>query len=653
MNLSQLFCILLLLLFCFCNSHITTVSPYTPPLSQVSVLDTIARHTPPPLSKPVQSSKEQQNVLPIVAQLQMRDTTASELVIKGDFLAARQVYEEAYDIIAEYEDNEKNPITPEYTKIKEKILFDWGEVLKKEGFQINTTSSNLLQQELKILQDIIDDERANDFVPSAPPNLVAAPIPHIINEQVSKWIYRFQSGDQRKHFEIWSERAGQYLPMILDSVRKAGLPDEIAYLPAIESGYNPGAVSRANAKGMWQFVASTASNVGLIIDNYIDERLDPIRSTQAAIKHLKDLYSYWYGDWFLALSAYNTSEKRLRRAINKANTYDYWQLGSPLYLETREYVPKFLAAVEILKNPEQYGFNPIQMESVYPDFDEVLLKKSEAASIDVIANAAGTSKSVISELNPALINFVTPLNRDYVIRLPKGCKETFLANFAAIPPQSRIKQLVHYVQKNQTLSQIARLYRANVNLIVEVNKINNPKNLRIGQKLIIPLAGIGYKQPSITAGGSSPNTSPRPVSVQSNDTAKRQKFVYTVRQNDKLSTIARQYGVTVAELQNWNKGVSDPDCIYQNQEIIVWLPKQPAKPAVNTGDTRTINMDDVSTKIHTVQKGENLTRIAKLYNVPIEYIYKLNNLNEESVLHPGDKIVVPSNNTKTGGLSKQ
>ena len=585
----------------------------------------------------------------IVQKLIIIDNKATEFQKAGDPLAVRQVYEEAYDIITEYEDDENNVQSQEYITIKDKILKNWGEILQKEGFEINVTSTDIQQQETTILQEILNAERENDTVPVATPpaNSTMAPIPQIINTRVSKWIERFKSGDQHKYFEVWIERSGTYLPMIFEILRKEGLPDEIAYLAMIESGFNPAVSSSARAVGMWQFISATGKNNGLKIDNYIDERRDPVKSTRAAVKHLKDLYYYWNEDWFLALSAYNVSEKRLKSAIKQYKTNDFWQLKWPLPLQTREYIPKFLAAVEIMKDPAKYGFKPPEMKPP-KTYEEV--KISRQASLDVIAQAAGVSEKAVKELNNELWRSLTPPSgkQGYVLRLPEGTKERFSANFAKVPDKNLITSLRHTVRSRETISEIAEMYRVSQNHIMVVNNIRDPKKLQIGQVLTIHQPSSGFNLSAIEQNIASRNT---PVIPK--DANNRTKIAYTVRKNDNPGSIADAHGVGVNSLLAWN-GLSSKSYIFPNQKLTIWLPKnaqapaqQQSNPPTKEQTTTSVQRQTTSTTrqaantttvVYTIRYKDTISGISNFFGIPVRNILEWNGLTSRSTIYPGDKI---------------
>lgn len=247
--------------------------------------------------------------------------------------------------------------------------------------------------------------------------------------RVDDYVTRFQT-DLRGFFAQALSRSGRYVPRMSSILEKEGVPQELAYLPLIESGFRTEAVSRAGAVGPWQFIRRTGQRYGLRIDQYVDERRDPVKSTHAAARYLKDLYDM-FGNWHLSLAAYNTGERNISRILGKGEADDFWDMSDRgyLYHETTNYVPEFLAALQIAEEPEAYGFEPPDDQPVH--YDLVTIKKP--LTLATVAQLSGTSTDTIKELNPALRRGVVP-PEGYAVRLPKGTKEAFQVALANLPP---------------------------------------------------------------------------------------------------------------------------------------------------------------------------------------------------------------------------
>ncbi|MBZ0221027.1 MAG: transglycosylase SLT domain-containing protein [Candidatus Methylomirabilis sp.] len=311
-------------------------------------------------------------------------------------------------------------------------------------------------------------------------------IPIVVNKNVESFIRYFQTNG-RKHFEKWLDRSAEYMHMLQGILRENGLPEDLSYIALIESGLNPTVRSHANAVGMWQFIKGTAVRYGLRVDWWIDERRDPEKATYAAASYLKNLYGM-FGSWYLAAASYNAGEGRVARAIKKQGTEDFWELASrkkALHRETREYVPKYLAALTIAKDPELYGFSPVVFTEGLR-YDKVPVK--QATDLRVIASAAGTTVEEIRELNPELLRWFTPPDYPgYQVKIPAGSAEMFMENMKKVPPAKRVSFVRHKIKRGETLGRIAAKYRTEIKPIIHLNENLNPKRLRPGTVIMIPV----------------------------------------------------------------------------------------------------------------------------------------------------------------------
>ena len=358
-------------------------------------------------------------------------------------------------------------------------------------------------------------------------------IPLETNEAVEWWIDRFRTGIPRR-FEAYLHRAGRYEDMVRSKLRRAGLPEDLLYMALIESGMNPNAYSRAAAVGMWQFIASTGRRYGLEVSYWIDERRDPVKATDAAIAYLSDLYDE-FGSWYLAAAAYNAGEGRVRWGISRTGSDDYWDLVDARVLrrETRNYVPKLIAAALIARSPDRYGFSDVEKADRLT-YDVVTVP--DATSLDVVARAAGVSEGEIERLNPQFRRHVTPPGREARVKVPEGTARAFRTNYEEIPSSERVTWLVHRVTRGQTLSHIAERYGTSVRSILAANDGLRPRRLQIGQRLVVPRMGRHRGQ---VAAGSAAERPDGPTTV-------------VVRRGDTLWSIARRYDVSTGQLMAWN-----------------------------------------------------------------------------------------------------
>ncbi|MBI5026581.1 MAG: transglycosylase SLT domain-containing protein [Nitrospirae bacterium] len=290
----------------------------------------------------------------------------------------------------------------------------------------------------------------------------------------------------REKFSLWLARSERYLPVMMEIFAEKGLPEDLAFLPLIESGFNPRAYSRAKAVGYWQFIAGTAKRYGLKIDWWVDERRDPIKSTVAAAEYLKDLYDI-FGSWNLALAAYNAGEGKIMRALSKSKTDDFWALRKTKHIkrETKNYIPYYIAATAIAKDPESFGFQDIDYHEPLL-YDEVVI--DSPIDISVIAECAETTVEEIKALNPELRRWCTPLNvSSYTVKIPPGKKEIFFEKLAAIAADELLARREYKIKNGDTVKQIAGRFGISTTAVLEMNSLNgkNPK-LKTGDTLLIP-----------------------------------------------------------------------------------------------------------------------------------------------------------------------
>jgi membrane-bound lytic murein transglycosylase D len=289
----------------------------------------------------------------------------------------------------------------------------------------------------------------------------------------------------RERFSIWLERSSRYMEIMKEILREKKLPEELVFLPFVESGFNVNAYSTARAVGPWQFIEATAKRYGLVVDWWRDERKDPVKSTEAAAEYLSDLYSM-FGSWHLALAAYNAGEGRIMRALKRSDADDYWELlhTSQIRDETKEYVPRFFAAKRIAHSPEDYGFSGLDYHEPL-EFDEVVVDRP--LDIEVIARCAQTSVKEIRELNPELRRWSTPPNvRQYTVRIPKGTTEAFADNLSKLPKQVCFSYGVYTAKKGDTLKKVAQRLNVPVSALIALNDFTGFEQLKSGDKIKVP-----------------------------------------------------------------------------------------------------------------------------------------------------------------------
>jgi membrane-bound lytic murein transglycosylase D len=383
-------------------------------------------------------------------------------------------------------------------------------------------------------------------------------IPIPTNDRVLRYVELFQ-GRLREFLAEGLSRGAQYLPMIQSTFRAEGLPLDLAYIPLIESAFKPSALSRAKARGVWQFMRGTALENGLRADWYLDERADPTKATQAAAKYLKTLHGM-FEDWHLAMASYNGGPGRVKRALTRSRKNDFWQLTSTtkfLPRETRDYVPMILAAIIIAKNPSQYGFDVLPMA---PTLTETVTVPP-ALDLRRVAEWADVPMDDIQALNPEFRRWTTPVKKgDYTIKVPHGTADKVRQGLAAAEPGQLNAMQFHTVKRGETLATIAKKLQVNRTDLAEANYLKTSSKVAAGARLIIP------RMPSaaLLARASSSELEKPAQTIAADvlaDTAEGTRAavtpartrLYKVRAGDTLSAIARKTGTTIAQLKNWNK----------------------------------------------------------------------------------------------------
>ncbi|MEK7742402.1 MAG: transglycosylase SLT domain-containing protein [Nitrospirota bacterium] len=289
----------------------------------------------------------------------------------------------------------------------------------------------------------------------------------------------------RERFAMWLSRSGKYVELMKEILKNKNVPEDIVFLSLIESGFNPYAYSVARAAGPWQFISATAKRYGLVIDWWRDERRDPVKSTEAAASYLSDLYEM-FGSWNLAMAAYNAGEGRIMKALKRSKSDDYWPLLNTRHIksETKNYVPRFIAASNIASNPEEFGFRNIVYHQPL-NYDEV--KVNGPIDLEVAAKCADTTVETIKELNPELRRWCTPPGIPvYILRIPSGTKEIFQKNLAGIPEDERFTVTAYTVKKGDTIEKIAKKSGLSVKAVLALNSMERVKPLQPGTEITLP-----------------------------------------------------------------------------------------------------------------------------------------------------------------------
>jgi membrane-bound lytic murein transglycosylase D len=468
--------------------------------------------------------------------------------------------------------------------------------------------------------------------------------PVVENQKVQYYIDYF-TGPGRNAFSRWLERTTRYLPYMQEVFAEQGLPRDLVYLSIVESGLNPTAYSWAHASGPWQFIPSTGRIFGLEADYWWDERRDFEKSTQAAARFLKELYGLFNGDWYLAVAAYNAGPGAVGRAVERSGSTDFWTLAHNAYLpeETRNYIPKLLAVLLIAKQPEKYGFtDTAYLEPIACD------KVTVEGPIDlaVIARLADSSYGEIKALNPELKRWCTPPQLEsYQVNLPVGTRENVLTAYAELPAAERRNYQVHKLAKGETLKGLARQYRLSVDEILRANSLTTSKTIKAGRNLVIPLrTGV--------AAIPREDLFDDPVVIK---TAKSK--TYKVKKGDTLSKIARNSGVSLAQLKNWNR-LTGRSRLQIGQVLSVGPGKKSPRPLTATakaskkkGGAQVVKKTAASAGnkiVYTVKKGDTVYKIARQYAVKPAQVLAWNGLGNVHTLQPGQNLTLRVQGRKGG-----
>ena len=513
-------------------------------------------------------------------------------------------------------------------------------------------------------------------------------VPVIWNERVQRSLYYYLNNN-KEAMNRWLSRANRYLPCMKKIFSDSGLPSDLAYLPLIESGFNPRAYSHAHASGIWQFIASTGKIYGLRNNYWLDERRDPLKATVAAIQYLKKLYNE-FGDWHLALAAYNCGEGGLGRAMVRCSTSNYWELS--LAKETMNYVPLYLAALTIAKNPECFGYSVSSPDSFY--FDTV--RVSECLDLKDIAQGIGVPFDTLEEMNPHILHWCTPPDMsDVLLYLPAGKSEVFTKFYEEFPDEKKVTWYRYRIRSGDNLGTIARRFKVPMEPIKSVNRLKNNR-IVAGKYLFIPIpANSSSKAFAEAEEKKNRNTSP-PAQQAIPEGGIR----YKVKQGDTVWRLSELFDATPEEICRWNNlsqksriragqvlkinrsssSVSEDHGNEQNEsgkymvqrgdtpssialkfkmsveELVQLNNLDKNSPVIYAGESLAVNQDtnvpveNVSHKgsvksnefiKYAVSIGDNLYRIAENFSVPLESILAINSINRNSILRAGDTLLIP------------
>ena len=481
----------------------------------------------------------------------------------GHLDRARVEFDRAVDVLLEspYGARTDSRMREHFDRLIDRIsAYEVGALAKGDGFAEKKYEPAAIDELLKIAtfpKPDADKETKQAVEEDLARNEHDVPIPQ--NERVLSSVELLQ-GRLRDYVQESLTRGAKYLPMIQSVFRAEGLPLDLAFIPIIESGFKTNALSKAKAKGPWQFMAPTAKDHGLTTNWYIDERSDFEKSTVAAAKHLKMLGRMFDGDWHLVLAAYNGGQGRVQKAMQRAKTDDFWELTeTSKYLprETREYVPLILGAMIIGRNPAQYGFELATGEAL--NYEKVVINRP--MDLRRVAEWTGTSVDEIQSLNPELRRWTTPLrDPSYELKVPTGTAQQFRERLTEAAGEELASLKWHTVRKGETITSIARKVRGGVTAseIAEANSLSVKSRLRAGQELLIPrppatLMATRTDRPAPAVVASRPVSGTATVPDAVRASSPNTTTYYRVKRGDTLFSIARLFNTTVDKIKSWNR----------------------------------------------------------------------------------------------------
>ncbi len=476
-----------------------------------------------------------------------------------------------------------------------------------------------------------------------PTQNVSFDFPVVLNKQVEMYLQFFQN-DFREQFAEWLRKSAIYMPIMEASLAEAGLPRDLVYLAMIESGYNPLACSRSMAVGLWQFMEGTGTQYNLEIDKYVDERRNPEKSTQAAVAFLADLYKE-FGDWHLAVAAYNGGPGKIRNGLTKYNVDNFWDLASKDYLalETKRYVPKLIAALIIAKQPEKFGFTQLAYYTP-PRYD--VINVSPGMGLEAVALITNSSTEKIKQLNHELRQNRTPPNvAGYEVKIPYATSALAMKNLPRLHSTVATNYKTHKIGKRDTLSSICSKYDVNKTTLLKVNNLRNG-TLSFGQNLRIPFNTISYQLLS--------------ENIAKVKAANLDKMVmHQVKQGETISKISKLYNVPPELVLSWNH-IKNEKSIKIGQQLALYIDQHDALVAgekrsrigvektagleksqklVLKAEKRKAHITEVrasdSYASYNVQGGDTLYTISQKFSASTSEIKKWNNMKSD-LIYPGD-----------------
>jgi membrane-bound lytic murein transglycosylase D len=503
-----------------------------------------------PTPAPSQPAEKPDLVPGIIAEAEKAYAAGQADYKAGHLDAAKQDFNHAVDVLMQgpVDVRSDDRLQQEFDKITEEInKLEMAAFKEGDGFA-----------EQQPVPAPIDE--ANEVTLPADPKVIAraeadlkntrSDLPLMINDYVAGYINYFSTRGRGVFEGAWT-RSGRYREMILRIFKEEGVPQDLIYMAQAESGFKPLALSRARARGMWQFMASRGVGYGLRRSWWVDDRQDPEKATRAAARHLKDLYNQ-FGDWYLAMAAYNSGPGNVQQAVRRTGYADFWELykRNVLPAETKNYVPIILAMTIMSKNPAQYGLDTVAPD---PALKYDVVKVDYPVDLRLAAECVDVPVEQLIDLNPSLLRRTTPKDQSFELRLPEGTKARYESSIASIPVEKRVVWRYYKVQPGDTLAGVARKYRTTERAIAQANDLQGAE-LTAEARLVIPVTGSGADGKIVYS---------------------RYPSRYKTHTGDTVLTVAEDYGVPPDRLRRWNglKGNS----LRRGRILVIYKPLAPGE----------------------------------------------------------------------------
>jgi len=583
---------------------------------------------PPEISTPAPSADPAAD---LIARVEKEYLAGEENYKAGHLEAARQNFDRAFDTLlsSNLQINSDPRLEAEFDRILEGTNgFEMSALQQGDGFTEQKSEPAPIDEANEVTYPVDANIKAKA---EAEIKSTRSDLPLMMTDQVASYINYFSSRG-RSILENGLVRSGRYDEMIRRTLKAEGVPQDLIYLAQAESGFHPLAVSRVGARGIWQFMASRARGYGLQRDWWVDDRQDPEKSTRAAARHLKDLYTQ-FGDWYLAMAAYNSGPGTVQSAVKRTGYADFWELyrRNVLPKETRNYVPIIVAVTIMAKNPTQYGLDHLDKEKAAP-YDTVTI--DYPVDLRLVAECVDVSAVDLQDLNPSLLRLTTPKDHPFPLHLPAGTKDKFETAVAAIPPDMRVWWRYHKVQSGDTLASLARTYRTTPKAIAEANNLEDGQELAPDSKLTIPIAPGKHASTEDTAAYAHRLTR------------------YKVHKGDTVQTVADNFGIPPAMVRKWNhlKGnsLAGRRIVYVHLPItpnaakdeFASAPSRPSTPSKSKKKNTVVSASTAKKPVlrHTVKQGETLFSIASNYKTTVDAIKRDNS--NVAVLRPGMILII-------------